>query len=1616
MKRELLKNRLMMTVMGVLLLSVFGVSAQDCDAGRTDFNTSTPLGTSTTNVSNGIIELNEDCGIAMSVRVPPHHNGQVLTPDLVTVALNANNFPAGMNVTGAIFPGFGAIVSNPRNLHSYFMNVPGNNIYVNMRSGTMPFFEYTITGLAPGSRVTFEATVYNLIDPSAVPNNFFGVNGTFDMQVTLLAREDPSTVEEEWFGFNALGGNVNNHFPVIPDVKRTTIPIPNNDVNGIAIALDTIVPASGAITFFMARTSGCWKLPVGVDGVKINGVPRPPVTFQYDQCKLEPVVFEIVCPYPEGTTFEWVETITGSIGSDKGFTFTPPTHGNYNVVVTVTKPGCQGAKSDVLELIFRQVPTVDKPKDQTLCYNENTDPVNFTGNIPSGVIYNWTNSQPSIGLAASGTGNILPFTTTNSGITPVTATITVTPTSNGCVGDPETFTITVNPVPTVNKPPNQTGCNGKSTTAVNFTGNMSSGVTYKWTNSHPSIGLAASGSENIPAFNAINTGTSTVTATITVTPKTDDCIGDEVTFTITIDPPANAPEIKSYITCPEKNPTTITWTSLVTGATPGGTLNWYNSATGGSPIPDPGSFDATLTQTQSYWVSETINGCESLRGEVVVKISDEPQAPLVVPHDDCELVPGAPKTWASLVTTAGNFTWYSADNDGSKLASEPAAFHTGTAMPKTTYYVIVTDVLGCESRRTPVYAQVLPNPTTPPNGEVIYYRGDIQPDNKFKNVLAQKPGVVTPDAGATIYWWDESVSEWITTPPTPPTPDPSDFTNKTYSYRVKQIFGATGCESQEATITVKIYLTPPPKVRDIIYCAGETTIQLNKPVVEIDATGYVESDLELRWYNSNNPSDNTPFTVSPNNPTPSSATTGKKEYWVSQYNKITDAESERVLLTVTVYANPEFNVIKPAPECAPETVNITINNSATGNVWQITNNTNSFPESATYYDDAGGLYVLPNPAAISAVGKRDYYIRVAFTTPEVTAAGNNYCYSVIKPVEVDIRSLDKPTITAKDTICPNTSTPLVANVVGSSNIGVITYSWVGTNGLTGSTSTIPTGNLPGVARDEYKFTVTVGDGVCKDKISDVHTITIGDAPVIGVMKISEPGSTNQTVTFNPTAPKLFYSCGNALVIDVTDYVSVVTDYTPVVTDFEWRDSNGALVHKGRLFPVPASPDGVTTYKLNYTNKCPASVDVTIHSIPLDVSSSFTPSMTLCEDDTFEAILNITCSEYPTNTNIEWKHDGNTLHGHNSATYKIAAAKPTDSGLYSYTVTNRGCIVTGDIAGGTQLNVSDKVIPGLLPIDSVCAGGEITIGLGWVTPSATVLEWNDPDGTIQGSTSGLTVKAIPPFRHGSGHRYTYTYIIDATYVYCSIKIPVQVYVDEPLNGAIAARSPICEGESTRINAGLYNAETYIWTSTAFNGEKYGVEIVEAPEETSTYYLNIFRGACSAEDDITIEVKSKPRIQAIDSLDVRDREVIFVQGYGTPPFKYSIDGKPADENPVKYNLTFSRHSFQITDDADCSSDIMYIFVEPPKLFPPPYFSPNGDGVNDTWEVPLMRHVYPNAIVTIYDRFGKEIAKYTGAGMGWDGKYNGRDMPSTDYWYVIEVKEVERTYTGHFTLLRR
>jgi gliding motility-associated-like protein len=84
-------------------------------------------------------------------------------------------------------------------------------------------------------------------------------------------------------------------------------------------------------------------------------------------------------------------------------------------------------------------------------------------------------------------------------------------------------------------------------------------------------------------------------------------------------------------------------------------------------------------------------------------------------------------------------------------------------------------------------------------------------------------------------------------------------------------------------------------------------------------------------------------------------------------------------------------------------------------------------------------------------------------------------------------------------------------------------------------------------------------------------------------------------------------------------------------------------------------------------------------------------------------------------------------------------------------------------------------------------------------------------------------------------------------------------------------------------------------------------------------------------------------------------------------------------------------------------------------PKFFTPNGDGYNDTWNIKCLRE-NPVAKVSVFDRFGKLIISFSPRENSWDGRFNGQLLPGSDYWFVAEYLNnngIQATFRSHFSL---
>jgi gliding motility-associated-like protein len=215
--------------------------------------------------------------------------------------------------------------------------------------------------------------------------------------------------------------------------------------------------------------------------------------------------------------------------------------------------------------------------------------------------------------------------------------------------------------------------------------------------------------------------------------------------------------------------------------------------------------------------------------------------------------------------------------------------------------------------------------------------------------------------------------------------------------------------------------------------------------------------------------------------------------------------------------------------------------------------------------------------------------------------------------------------------------------------------------------------------------------------------------------------------------------------------------------------------------------------------------------------------------------------------------------------------------------------------------------------------------------------------------------------------------------------------------------ICAGVPETIDAGG-GFSSYLWSTgettrriDVTSGGEYTVTVTNANDCDSTATITV------VESDVA----------TITELEVQQFEVktnkITVSVEGPGDYEYSLDDFIYQASPVFDDLYPGFYTVYVMDLNGCgtvSKDVVIIGG-------PPFFTPNQDGFHDTWQI-IAASTVPDAIIYIFDRQGKLLQQISATGAGWDGTFNGNPMPSSDYWYLVELGD-GRSFKGHFALKR-
>ncbi|MCD2260858.1 T9SS type B sorting domain-containing protein [Psychroserpens luteolus] len=173
-------------------------------------------------------------------------------------------------------------------------------------------------------------------------------------------------------------------------------------------------------------------------------------------------------------------------------------------------------------------------------------------------------------------------------------------------------------------------------------------------------------------------------------------------------------------------------------------------------------------------------------------------------------------------------------------------------------------------------------------------------------------------------------------------------------------------------------------------------------------------------------------------------------------------------------------------------------------------------------------------------------------------------------------------------------------------------------------------------------------------------------------------------------------------------------------------------------------------------------------------------------------------------------------------------------------------------------------------------------------------------------------------------------------------------------------------------------------------------------------------CFKDRAITVSPSDIATFTSIEVTDATTNNSISVFVSGDGIYEYALDDPsgPYQESNVFENVSFGFHTVYVRDiENDCGIVEELVSV----IGFPKFFTPNGDTYNQHWQVKgISADFQPNSQILIFDRFGKLLKELDPLDVGWDGTFDGFNMPASDYWFVVTLED-GRTLKGHFALKR-
>ncbi len=467
---------------------------------------------------------------------------------------------------------------------------------------------------------------------------------------------------------------------------------------------------------------------------------------------------------------------------------------------------------------------------------------------------------------------------------------------------------------------------------------------------------------------------------------------------------------------------------------------------------------------------------------------------------------------------------------------------------------------------------------------------------------------------------------------------------------------------------------------------------------------------------------------------------------------------------------------------------------------------------------------------------------------------------------------------------------------------------------------------------------------------------------------------------------------------------------------------------GTFFKTPA---GVSTVVLRITNNAPGGCgndlaldDITFRPcgplIQVTSANQLITQLSVCENTQTAVPLNASFSNGSfSNPVIQWQQSidsGKTWVDIAGAQSLSFVRLPTTGGVYQY----RAVIAEAANFSSIQCRVASNTSTIIVSPAPVLTAKTLTGCTGSALSFQTIggagysYQWTGPNNF---SSTAQSI-SIPKINYTDSGTYLVSFVSSAA---CIDKDTFYLKVYPGVKAIVSpATSGICEGNSILLQA--TGGNIYSWNPALGLSNTQIANPVANPSDTTTYLVIVSNQyACKDSANITINVYKKPLVNAGSDKTIFEGQAVTLNGtiagnyssfYWLPNTNISNANSLTPEVSPVDSVTYYLYA---VPGSGCPAVSDKVFVKVyKKLTVPNAFSPNGDGINDTWIVKGL-DTYPGAGITIFSRGGAKVFQTHVSGQAWDGTYNGKPLAIGTYYYIIDLNIGLPPVSGAVIILR-